>query len=167
MRVAGRRCVARRSPARPTQPGSGSLGRHVFYITKWYTSNVFVARTRTFTRWMRKAGVTDIALRRAVSEMAQGLIDADLGGNLLKKRVALPGRGKRGGARTIVATRRAARWIFLYGFEKNERSNIDSDELKVLQEIAEDLLGWDEQQLRAATAAGELVEIGHGDQQEK
>jgi len=116
---------------------------------------------------MRKAGVTDIALRRAVSEMAQGLIDADLGGNLLKKRVALPGRGKRGGARTIVATRRAARWIFLYGFERNERSNIDSDELKVLQEIAEDLLGWDEQQLRAATAAGELVEIGHGDQQEK
>lgn len=114
---------------------------------------------------MRKSGVTDHALRHAVSEMAQGLVDADLGRHLLKKRVALPGMGKRGGARTIVATKRAERWIFLYGFEKNERSNIDNDELKVLQEIAEDLLGLNEQQLRAAMAAGELVEIGHGNQQ--
>ena len=121
-------------------------------------------RTRTFTRWMRKSGVTDLALRDAVGEMTQGLIDADLGGHLLKKRVALPGMGKRGGARTIVATKRADRWIFIYGFGKNERAHIDNDELKVLQEVAKDLLEMDQRQLSAAVAAGELVEVGDGSQ---
>ena len=108
---------------------------------------------------MRKAGLTDDGLRIAVSEMAQGLVDADLGGHLVKKRVALPGMGKRGGVRTIVATKRAGRWFFLYGFEKNERANVHADELKVLQEVAEVLLEFDERQLAAALAAGELVEV--------
>ena len=64
-----------------------------------------IFRTRTFSRWMRKAGVSDSDLTRAVDEMMQGLVAAGLGGHLLKKRVAVPGRGKRGGARTILATR--------------------------------------------------------------
>ena len=115
--------------------------------------------TRTFTRWMRKAGLTGDALCNAVSEMAQGLVDADLGGNVLKKRVALPGQGRRGGARTIVASKMADRWFFLYGFGKNERANIDKDELKVLQEIAKDLLGFDAKQLTSALVAGEIVEV--------
>ncbi len=68
--------------------------------------------TRTFTRWMRKAGLASDALCNAVSEMAQGLVDADLGGNVLKKRVALPGQGRRGGARTLVASKMADRWFF-------------------------------------------------------
>lgn len=118
-----------------------------------------VFRTRTFTRWMRKAGLTDDALREAVSEMTQGLVDADLGGHVLKKRVALPGQGKRGGARTIVATKMADRWFFLYGFGKNERANIDKDELKVFQEMAKELLGFDDRQLTTALTAGEIVEV--------
>jgi hypothetical protein len=61
---------------------------------------------------MRKAGLTDQTLYRAVAEMAEGLVDADLGGNVVKKRVALPGQGKRGGARTIVATNWGDRWFF-------------------------------------------------------
>jgi len=120
-----------------------------------------VFRTRTFTRWMRKAGLTDDALHEAVFEMAQGLIDADLGGYVVKKRVALPGQGKRGGARTIVATKLAGRWFFLYGFGKNERANIDKDELKMLQEVAKELLAFDERQLATALAAGEIVEVCH------
>lgn len=115
--------------------------------------------TRTFTRWMRKTGLTSDALCNAVSEMAQGLVDADLGGNVLKKRVALPGQGRRGGARTIVASKMADRWFFLYGFGKNERANIDKDELKVLQEVAKDLLGFDDKQLTSALLAGEIVEV--------
>ena len=75
-------------------------------------------------------GLTDVALNRVVHEMSEGLVDADLGGAIYKKRVALPGRGKSGGARTIVATRLSARWFFLYGFGKNDRSNIDKDELR-------------------------------------
>lgn len=118
-----------------------------------------VFRTRTFTRWMRKAGLTDDALCEAVSEMAQGLIDADLGGHVVKKRVALPGQGKRGGARTIVATKMADRWVFLYGFGKNERANIDKDELKAFQQAAKDLLRFDDRQLTTALTAGEIVEV--------
>ena len=92
-----------------------------------------VFRTRTFTRWMLKAGLSDSMLCKAVSEMESGLVDADLGSYVLKKRVALPGRGKRGGARTIVATKQGSHWFFLYGFGKNERSNIDKSELRFLQ----------------------------------
>lgn len=111
---------------------------------------------------MRKAGLSDDALCEAFSEMVQGLIDADLGGHLVKKRVALPGQGKRGGARTIVATKMADRWFFLYGFSKNERANIDLDELKILQEVAKELLGFDDLQLAAALELGEIVEICNG-----
>lgn len=63
-----------------------------------------VFKTRHFSRWMPKTELTDAALCEAVAEMAQGLIDADLGGGVVKKRVGLAGRGKRGGARTLVAT---------------------------------------------------------------
>lgn len=108
---------------------------------------------------MRKAGLTDDALCNAVFEMIKGLVDADLGGHVVKKRVPLPGQGKRGGARTIVATRLGDRWFFLYGFGKNERANINKDELKVLQEVAKDLLGFDDRQLAAALSMGEIVEV--------
>lgn len=116
-------------------------------------------RTRTFTRWMRKAGLTDEALCHAISEMLQGLVDANLGGHVVKKRVSVPGQGKRGGARTIVATKFAGRWFFLYGFSKNERANIDKDELKIFQEVAKEFLAFDDQQLAVALAAGEIVEV--------
>lgn len=108
---------------------------------------------------MKKAGVTDVALWGAALEMSQGLVDADLGGHVMKKRVALPGQGKRGGARTIVATKMAGRWFFLYGFNKNERLNIDKDELRVLQEVAKELLEFDDRQLNTALDAGEIMEV--------
>ena len=111
---------------------------------------------------MRKAGLVDDSLYHAVYEMARGLVDADLGGNVLKKRVALTGRGKRGGARTIVATNLADRWFFLYGFGKNERASIHKDELKLFQEVAKDLLGFDDRQIAKALSAGEISEVLHG-----
>lgn len=83
-----------------------------------------VFKIRHFIRWMRKTELTDNALCSAVDEMAKGLIDADLGGGVVKKRVGLAGRGKRGGARTLVATNKGNRWFFVYGFEKNDRANI-------------------------------------------
>ena len=72
--------------------------------------------------------------------MAQGLVDAELGGGVVKKRIGLAGRGKRGGARTLVATNKGNRWFFVFGFEKNERANIADDELEALQSIAKELL---------------------------
>ncbi len=123
-----------------------------------------VFRTRSFTRWMRKAGLTDEVLCVAVSEMAQGLIDADLGGHLVKKRLALPGQGKRGGARTIVATKMADRWFFVLGFAKNERANIEAAELKALQELAKHYLGFDDLQIERAIDSGVLTEVRHDDE---
>ena len=113
---------------------------------------------------MRKTDLTDEALCAAVSEMQAGLIDADLGGCVVKKRVALPGRGKSGGARTLVATNKDNRWFFVFGFEKNERTNINKKELEALQYIAADLLRLNLNQLNAHVDNEALQEICHDDQ---
>lgn len=110
---------------------------------------------------MRKTELTDAALCLAVAEMAQGLIDVDLGGGVVKKRVGLAGRGKRGGARTLIATNKANRWFFVYGFEKNDRANIADDELEALREISAELLARTGRQLDEAVAEGALQEICH------
>lgn len=118
-----------------------------------------VFKTRHFCRWMRKTELTDRALRAAVEEMSKGLIDADLGGGVLKKRIGLAGRGKRGGARTLVATNKGDRWFFVFGFEKNVRATISTDELEALQDIAQALLERNVQELELAVADGSLEEI--------
>ena len=120
-----------------------------------------VFKTRYFSRWMRKTELKDNTLCAAVSEMMQGLIDADLGGGVVKKRVGLAGRGKRGGVRTLVATNRGNRWFFVYGFEKNDRANIADDELEALKGIAAELLTITGQQINEAVADGSLQEICH------
>jgi hypothetical protein len=120
-----------------------------------------VFKTRHFGRWLRNSGLTDPALCHAVDEMVAGLIDADLGGGLVKKRVGLPGRGKRGGARTLVATNKGNRWFFVLGFEKNERANIGNEELEALQDLAADLLARTTSQLEESIADGALQEICH------
>ena len=118
-----------------------------------------VFKTRHFSRWMRKTELTDRALCAAVVEMTQGLIDADLGGGVVKKRIGLAGRGKRGGARPLIATNKANRWFFVYGFEKNDRDNIADDELEALQDIARVLLARTGRQLDEAVGDGSLQEI--------
>ena len=120
-----------------------------------------VFKTRHFIRWMRKTELTDRVLCHAVIEMSNGLIDADLGGGVMKKRVGLAGRGKRGGARTLVATNKGNRWFFVYGFEKNDRANIADDELEALRDIAHELLARTGSQLDAAVKDGSLQEICH------
>jgi hypothetical protein len=108
---------------------------------------------------MRKTELTNRMLCDAVAEMAQGLIDADLGGSVVKKRIGLAGRGKRGGARILVATNKEDRWFFIFGFEKNERANVADDELDALQDIAAQLLARDGRQLDEAVKDGSLQEI--------
>ena len=118
-----------------------------------------VFKTRYFNRMMKS--LDDSALCAAVEEMIQGLIDADLGGYIVKKRVALPGRGKSGGARTIVATKKGSRWFFLFGFAKNEKSNITASETERLQAFAADLLSLSDKSLNEFVREGMLVEICH------
>ncbi len=75
---------------------------------------------------MRQIGLSDDAICQAVLEMVRGIVDADLGASVVKKRVALPGMGKRSGVRTIVATNMADRWFFLYGFGKKVHGAIST-----------------------------------------
>jgi hypothetical protein len=118
-----------------------------------------ILKTRHFQRWTKKAGLSDAALCSAVSEMIRGLIDADLGGGVFKKRIALPGQGKSGSTRTLLATNRNDRWIFVFGFEKNERANISAKELEALKMLAGDLLALSSVQIQAAIDSGDLLEV--------
>lgn len=108
---------------------------------------------------MKKAGLQDTNLLEAIKEMEGGLIDADLGGHVYKKRVALKGLGKRSGGRTLVASKFLKRWIFMYGFSKGEQANIDRDELVYLQEAAKRLLNLNDDELNTAVTLGELLEL--------
>jgi hypothetical protein len=120
-----------------------------------------IYKTRYFTRWARKTGLNDSLLETAVLEIQKGLLEADLGGGIVKKRIALPGRGKRGSTRTLLATNRDDRWFFVFGFEKNERENISENELATLKMLAKDLLGMAPAQLADAIGEGSLVEVEH------
>ena len=88
--------------------------------------------------------------------MAAGLIDADLGGSVYKKRVPMRGRGKRGGARTILGSNLGDRWFFIFGFEKNDRATVDARELAALQTIAATLLALDTTLLGSLACRGRI-----------
>jgi hypothetical protein len=81
-------------------------------------------KTRTLAKFTRQNGIRDASLVAAVDNAMRGLVDADLGGHIIKQRVARRGRGKRGGFRMLIALRPDLA-IFLFGFAKNERENID------------------------------------------
>jgi hypothetical protein len=135
------------------------------YSTKCYTlgagqrRNMRVFKTKWFARWADNEGVADAALRGAVEEMSRGLIDANLGGHVFKKRVGIEGRGKRGGLRTLLAFRVAERAFFVFGFAKNERANVSDKELVALKLLGSQLLGYGARTLSQALRAGELHEV--------
>ncbi|MGS2723391.1 type II toxin-antitoxin system RelE/ParE family toxin [Porticoccus sp. GXU_MW_L64] len=118
-----------------------------------------IFKTKAFSKWSEDEGLSDEALIDAVQEMEQGLIDAKLGGNVCKKRVALGNKGKSGGVRTLLAFKVSDKAFFLYGFAKSQRANVNTRELKALKLLAAELLGHDDKQLAQALRAGELIEI--------
>ena len=125
-----------------------------------------VLKTKAFRRWALREGLTDGALRATVREMEQGLVGASLGGGIYKKRVALGGRGKRGGGRTLIVYRVGKKAIFVLGFTKSESATISPRQLKSLQGLAEELLGHDNRAVARLVEEGELFEVtdnGHAD----
>jgi hypothetical protein len=88
-----------------------------------------------------------------------GLVEADLGQGLYKKRLALPGRGKSGGVRTIIASRVADTWFFVFGFEKNVRDNITQKELQALQALSQEMTHYTVSQLKTALETGILFKV--------
>lgn len=119
--------------------------------------------TKPFGRFATREGIDDDALREAIVRAEAGQIDADLGGGVIKQRIARKGGGRSGGFRTIILFRRETLAIFVYGFGKKARDNIRSDELKAFRRLAAVMLQLDEAGQKAAMSNGTLKEIGrHG-----
>jgi hypothetical protein len=125
-----------------------------------------VFATKVFARFARKERLDDKRLCEAVTRAERGLVDADLGGNLIKQRVARPGGGRSGGYRTVIAYRASQRSVFLYGFAKNQRDNIDDRELDDLKKLARHFLNYTDEEIATAVQQTELKEV-YCDDQEK
>jgi hypothetical protein len=112
-----------------------------------------------FSKWAAKEKVKDKELAKAIGEMDEGLVDANLGGHVYKKRVALANKGKSGGSRVIIAYKINDKAFLLYGFSKSEKSNIDSDDLKIFKSMAKEYLSYGESELKKAVKFKKLIEV--------
>lgn len=124
-----------------------------------------VFKTRWFQRFARKEKIVDAVLLEAVARTEKGQVDADLGGGVIKQRIARPGQGKSGGYRTIIFFRHGERAVFVYGFAKSERANIDAYEEKQFKEAARHVLRLTEKQLAELIEEGDFVEVRRHDQE--
>lgn len=125
-----------------------------------------VFKTKAFVRFARRERIVDEHLVEAVRRVERGLIDAELGGGVLKQRVARSGQGRSGGYRVLIAYRSRTLSVFLYGFAKNERDNIDSNELATLRDLAKAWLHAGPEALARAIADGLIQEMAY-DQEKK
>jgi len=120
---------------------------------------VRVFKNKSFARFARKARITDIVLCAAIATITQGLVDADLGGDVIKQRIPRQGGGKSGGFRTIILFRIRERAFFVHGFAKNEQDNISDDELAAFKLLAAKMMGYDDEALDKAVANETLTEV--------
>lgn len=118
-----------------------------------------ILKHRSFHQWAKSERISDKLLKNAVDEMENGLYDGNIGSGLYKKRIALPGGGKSGGYRTLLTFRKEERAVFIYGFSKNDRDNIDKMEEKIYRLLAKDFLGMDEELLRKMIDNNKLFEV--------
>ena len=116
-------------------------------------------KTKPFARFAHREGIPDAALCDAARRAGRGQIDADLGGGVIKQRIARRGQGRSGGFRAIVLFRRGERMFFVYGFAKSGRDSLGRDELKAFRLLAEATLGMDDVGLRAALSNGTITEV--------
>jgi len=126
---------------------------------------VRILKTKWLVRYARRQRISDASLRGAIEGAGRGLIDADLGGGIIKQRVARLGQGRTGGYRMLIAYRTGSRAVFLYAFAKNEHDNIDPDELMTLREIGAAWLNADVQQIAQAIEHGILQEVTNDDKE--
>jgi len=118
-----------------------------------------IFKNKVFARWAKAQGVPDEALIKAIQEIKRGSYEAQLGGGVYKKRIPLEGRGKRGGARTIVAFKLQNKAIFIHGYAKNERENITLKEQEALRLLAKIYFNYTDEQINETIKAKELIEI--------
>ena len=127
-----------------------------------------IFKTKALARFTKREAISDASLVSAIENARRGLIDADLGGGIIKQRVARPGQGKRGGFRMLIGFRSdRAVFFFLFGFAKNERDNIDDGQLTTLREIVASWFAADDRKIAQALKDGLLIEVNHGDESKK
>ena len=124
-----------------------------------------IFKTKWFIRFARKQGIKDSKLIKAIEEIEEGLNDGDLGGGLMKKRVARTGEGKSGSYRTIVVYRSKIRSVFVYAFPKNEKANLSPGELEAYKELAGLFLSYKHEEIAKALREGELKEVIYGEKE--
>lgn len=118
-----------------------------------------IFKNKVFFQWAKHEKLKDAALVKAVEEMENGLWEASLGGGIYKKRIPIPGQGKRSSLRTIVAYKTDNIAIFVYGFAKNNKANISEKEQKALKLLAKLYLGYSGKELEKAIKIGEFIEV--------
>jgi hypothetical protein len=122
---------------------------------------VQIFKTKTLARFTRRERIADESLCKAIDDAERGLVEADLGGGLIKQRVARAGQGKSGGYRMLIGFRSKLRAVFLFGFAKSELDNIDDDQLATLRESAALWIAADAQKIEQALKDGLLIEVRH------
>ena len=118
-----------------------------------------VYKTRGFARFARRERIKDDKLCEAVARAERGLIDADLGGGVIKQRLPRQGQGRSGGFRVIVVYRTSTRTVFVDGFAKSEQDNIDDDDLARFKDLAGEFLGHSAKTVRKLIEAGAWIEV--------
>ncbi len=118
-----------------------------------------VFKNAVFERFARKQNISDAILWEVVERVEKGLIDADLGGGVIKQRVPRKGQGKRGGFRAIILYRNNERTFFVYGFAKNEQGNISNEQKEDLKELAAHIFRMSDMQLEKLIKSGQFREV--------
>ncbi len=118
-----------------------------------------IFKTRLFAKWAKKEKLSDKALIEAIKEIERGLVDANLGGHVYKKRIPIAGRGKSGGMRSILAYQVEDKAFFIFGYAKNAKANLSDEELKIAKNFAKELLSYTTDQLKVLVNTGKLYEV--------
>lgn len=118
-----------------------------------------IYKQKDFGKFTKKNRISDEDLKSAVAEIEDGLVDADLGGGVVKKRIASNGRGKSGGFRTILLLKRGTRVIFVHGFSKGKKSNISDDELDGFKKVADYFLNMSDDKFAIFVNDGDFTEV--------
>jgi hypothetical protein len=122
-----------------------------------------IFKHRNFAKWANDEGLTDIVLQQAIAEMNNGLFDANPGSGLYKKRIAIKGKGKSSGFRTLLAFCKKDKAFFIYGFKKNERDNILLHEKEIYKNLAKEYLNLSPTLLNKMIKAKILIEVSENE----
>ncbi|MES2662099.1 MAG: type II toxin-antitoxin system RelE/ParE family toxin [Pseudomonadota bacterium] len=133
---------------------------------KNYKNRPRIFKNAWFTRFAVKEKISDAQLLEAVERAEKGLIDADLGGHIIKQRIARPGQGKSGGYRSIIIYKQGDKAFFVYGFAKNERDNLDRQETETYKKAAKELLALSDAQIKKLIEKHALIEVKYEQQEE-